>query len=261
MSTEAIAGILGLAGAAAGVGGVFGGAAQERKRLEQQKKIAWQQYLYGQEYSRQQFDLQQTEAKDSLGIQQARLDENVSMATDQFNASLLAQAYGIQDAQIQTASQVGASRAAEGMSGTRGNGANELARAYAETSLDRNVDLQYRQNDMALAGMTGQATSAAADIRREAASWDPGGYRYESKAAQDAYNRNIAELGQTNFDWAIGNAAATPMDLTVGAFNGLSSGLSLFDSVYNVWNLSGFGKKKDTQIDPSKGKEWTPIYG
>jgi hypothetical protein len=224
--------VLGLAGAGLSVGGLFGAASEEQERLEQQKAAAWQQYMYGSEYANQQYTLQQMEAQESLGIRQQRLGESVAMATDQFNTSLLAQAYGIQDAQIQTASQTGASRAAEGMSGTRGNGANELVRAYAEAGLDRNVDLQYRQNDQALRSMTSQASNAAADIRREQASWNPGGYRYESKAAQDAYNYNIAQLGQTNFDWQIADAAPTGLDVTAAVFGGLSSGFSLGSNLY-----------------------------
>jgi hypothetical protein len=253
--------------AIAGLGALMGGlgasqsAQDEQDRLRQQKASAWQQYLYGKDYSDRVYGLQQREARTGLDIQQNRLDESVAMATDQFNTSLLAQAYGIQDARIQTAFQTGASRAAEGMSGTRGNEANELARAYAESSLERNVDLQYRQNDQALAGLTGQAANAAADIRRERASWDTGGYRYESKAAQDEYNRNIAELGQTDFDWAIGNAAATPLDITAGAFGGFSSGLGLGSSLFGLMNMTGFGGGGNgNSVMPWGNWNWQPDF-
>jgi hypothetical protein len=232
-------GILGLGGGILGGIGAAQQAEQEQERLRQQKLAAWSQYLLGQAYGDEQYAINRREAGETLAIQQRRLDENVDMSADQFNASLLGQAYGIQDARIQTAAQTGASRAAEGMSGTRGNEANELTRAYAETGLERNIDLQYRQNDLALAGMLGQANNAAADIRREKASWDPGGYRYNLKGAQDAYNRGMAVLGQNNFDWQIDNAAATPMDKTAGAFGGLSSGLSLGSSVIDLKNLWG----------------------
>jgi hypothetical protein len=228
-----------LAGAISGAAGKAQEAQQEQERLRQQKQAAWSQYLLGQAYSDEQYEVNRREARETLAIRQDRLDESVDMSAGQFNASLLAQAYGIQDARIQAAAQTGASRAAEGMSGTRGNGAGELARAYAETSLGRNIGLQYRQNELALAGMTGQANNAAADIRRERASWDPGGYRYNLKGAQDAYNRNAALLGQSGFDWQIGSAAATPLDITAGTFGGLSSGLSLGSSFLGMADLFG----------------------
>ena len=231
--------IIAAIGAIAGAAGTAQAAEQERERLEQQKRAAWMQYLYGQQYSDQRYAVQQREARDTLAIQRERLDQSVDMSTDQFNTSLLAQAYGIQDARIQTALQTGASRAAEGMSGTRGNAAGELIRAYAETGLERNIDAQYRRNEQALQGMISGANNAAADIRREQASWDPGGYRYELKGAQDAYNRNIAVLGQDNFDWQIGAAAATPMDYLTGAFGGASSGLSLAGSLGGLLDVSG----------------------
>jgi hypothetical protein len=216
----------------AGMGLWSAGLERQKKQeaLQRQKEQAWNQYELGKAYSDQQYGINMTEAQTGLAIQSRRLNEDVGSSVDQFNTGLLAQAYGIQNAQIQTASSVGASRAAEGMSGTRGNGANELMRAYEQTSLDRNMALQYEQNDQALGGMITQANRGMQDISRERASWDPGGYRYESKTAQDSYNRQMAELGQSDFDWAIDHASSWE-DYAVSALSGASSGLGFADSL------------------------------
>jgi hypothetical protein len=213
---------------------------KKQAELQRQKKLAWGQYELGKAYSDQQYDINRTEAQTSLAIQQNRLDEDVDSSIDQFNTGLLSQAYGIQNAQIQTASSVGASLAAEGMSGTRGNGANDLMRAYEQTSLDRNIDLQYQQNDQALSGTITQANRGMQDIARERASWDPGGYRYESKTAQDDYNLKLAEMGQADYQYAIDNAASWE-DYALGALSGASSGLSLASSLTDALNLSDWG--------------------
>jgi hypothetical protein len=231
----------GLLGGGLGALSSWMGGESEQDRLRKQKEAAWQQYVIGQRYAGEQYTLQKGEAKNTLAIQQDRLDQSVGMSVDQLNTSLLAQAYGIQDARIQTASQVGASLAAEGMGGTRGNEANGLMRAYAQASLDRNVDLQYRQNDQAVQGMMTQASNNAADIKREQESWDPGGYRYQQQQLQNAYNREMAELGQSNFDWQIGQAAATPLDYMAGSLGGLSSGLNLAGSIFGLMNVTGGG--------------------
>ena len=193
-------------GAGVGALSTIFGSNKEQEALKQQKEMAWQQYLLGKEYSDRQYALNRGEAQAQAAIQQGRLTESVNQSTDQFNLGLLSQAYGIQNAQIQTASSIGASLAAEGMSGTRGNAATALMRDYEQTNLDRNVALQERGNELSLAGMLSQANNAAADIRRERESWNEGGYRYAQKAAQDAYNLSMAELGQTAYDWQIEQA-------------------------------------------------------
>jgi hypothetical protein len=240
--------LIALAGIGAGLGAIFGGISTKRQgdkaqaELEAQKENAWSQYLLGKEYGDAQYRINRNEAQTGLAIQQNRLGQQVDQSIGQFNTGLLAQAYGIQGAQIQTASNIGASAAAEGMSGTRGNGANGLIRAYEQAGLDRNTDLQYRQNGQALSGLIGQANNAAADIRREGASWEPGGYRFAAKEAQDDYNRKMAELGQTNFDRAIGAAAPGWEDYAVNIFGGASSGLNLASSINSFYNVGG-GKK------------------
>jgi hypothetical protein len=211
-----------------------------QEQLQRQKEQAWAKYELGKAYSDQQYAINRGEAQTGLAIQERRLGEDVDSSIGQFNTGLLAQAYGIQDARIQTASGIGASRAAEGMSGTRGNNANELTRAYQQTSLDRSIGLRYEQNGQALSGMLTQANRGAADITRERASWEAGGYRYESKTAQDDYNRKLADLGQADYQYAIDNAASWE-DYALSALSGASSGLGLAGSITGALNLSGAG--------------------
>jgi hypothetical protein len=229
-------------GAGAGIlDTIFGGDA-EADALRHQKDLAWDQYRLGKDYSDRQYAINQGEALTQARIQQGRLTEGVNRQTDQFNLGLLSQAYGIQNAQIQTASSIGASLAAEGMSGTRGNAAGALVRAYEQTNLDRNVALQQQSNELSIRGMLGQANDAAADIRRERESWNPGGYRYAQKEAQDAYNLSMAQLGQENFDWQIEQADWTALDLITGGLQGASSGLNL----WNSWNQASQYMDGDT---------------
>jgi hypothetical protein len=234
---------------------------KEKKALEQQKKAAWQQYLLGKDYSDRQYGINRGEAQAQAVIQQGRLDQGVNQATDQFNLGLLSQAYGIQDAQIQTASNTGASLAAEGMSGTRGGGGGALMRAYEEAALDRNVALMERENGLSLAGMLGQANDTAADIRRERDSWDAGGYRYAQKQAQDDYNLAMAKLGQSNFDWQIDQAGfdwSDPwdwLDLGVSALGGGSMGLDLWNSWNTAQQFSGNGNGKSASVSTIAGTQ------
>jgi hypothetical protein len=205
--------------------------------LKQQKKMAWESYLLGKEYSDTQYGLQTNQAVTSGALATRRLNEGLDQSLGQINTGLLAQSYGIQNAQIQTASSTGASLAAEGMGGTRGNAANGLVRAYEEQALDRNIDLQNQQNAQSLTAMMSQANNASQDIRRETESWMPGGYRAQEKAAQDEYNRKMADLGQSNFDWQI--SAATPgwMDYAGAILGGTSSALGLANSANTFYNL------------------------
>jgi hypothetical protein len=226
---------LGLIGGLVGMGQQ---AAEERARLEQQKKVAWDQYQLGKAYSDKQYALQRTEARTNLGIQQQRLGQSVDQSMAEMNTGLLGQAYGVQNAQIQTASSVGSSLAAEGMSGTRGASGNSLMRAYEETSLDRNVALQNRQNDLALTSLTTQATNSLNDISRERDSWEAGGSRYQQKAAQDKYNLKMAKLEESNFDWELAQAQPNGMDYLSAGMSGLSSGMGFGQQVgdfYTDW--------------------------
>jgi hypothetical protein len=230
-----------LGGAWAGAASVDQRAREEKAALEQQKKSAWKQYQYGQQYSDEMFALQKGEALGQLAVQRRNLGTQMGMSVDSYNTSLLAQAFGIQDARIQAGSAIGGSLAAEGMGGTRGNAANEMARSYASQGLERNVDVQDRQNRDYLNQMVSGANMAAGAIGREEASWMPGGYRARAKDAQDSYNRNLAQLGQDNFDWQIDQASPTDLDYFTGIMGGMSSGFSLGSSVNNMLPWFGIG--------------------
>jgi hypothetical protein len=109
-------------------------------------------------------------------------------------------------------------------------------RAYEEKSLDRNIALQQRSNDLSLQGLTSQATNAAADIRREKESWDEGGYRYaQQKVQDDYYDWQIHEAG---FDWS---DPLDWLDLTVSGLQGASTGLSLWNSWNYASSMAGGG--------------------
>ncbi|MDR0601715.1 MAG: hypothetical protein LBG42_04975 [Treponema sp.] len=231
--------LLPIAGAGTGIVSTILGSNKEQEALERQKEMDRQKYLLGKEYSDKQYAINRGEAQIQGAVQQGRLTENMSRSADQFNLGLLSQAYGIQNAQIQTASSIGASLAAEGMSGTRGNAANALMRDYEQTNLDRNVALQERGNELSLAGMLSQANNAAADITRERESWNTGGYRYRQKEAQDAYNLSMAQLGQSAYDWQIEQADWTALDLITGGLQGASLGLNLWNSWNDASQLMG----------------------
>ncbi|MDR3247352.1 MAG: hypothetical protein LBT39_01075, partial [Treponema sp.] len=248
------------------------------KNDELQKAYADKQFTLQQASALKQYGIQKTEAQGQLGRQAAQVGQNVDQSVGQMNTGLLSQAYGIQNAQIQTASNVGASLAAEGAGGTRGNTANGLARAYEQQSLDRNVGLQNRQNSDSLAAMMSQAGNAMTDIRTESASWDEGGYRAQLKdeslaynqsvkSGQDAYNRNVKseqdvyylnsrslkdeyyndmvahnkDVTQSRLDRATPNAG----DYVMSIFNGGLSGLGVGVSAGNLYNSIGGGSGSD----------------
>jgi hypothetical protein len=225
------------AAAAAAAGGIAGavGTWQQGKRAEEQLSnqgyLAWQQYLYGKDLGDQQYSLQRLEARTQLDKQEERLGEDLDRSLGQFNTGLLGQAYGIQNARIQTATSTGASLAAEGAGGTRGNGANALMRAYDQQALDRNIDLQNRENSQALTGMAARAANAYRDIEDERASWDAGGYRDEQKTAQDYYNRKMAELGAEDIEWRKEAARPGFLDYAAGILGGGNSGWNAGSSI------------------------------
>jgi hypothetical protein len=161
------------------------------------------------------------------------------------NTGLLSQAYGIQNARIQTASNIGASVAAEGAGGTRGNAANGLMRAYEQQSLDRNIEVQERENSQALTGMVTQANNAYQDISRERDSWDTGGYRYQMKEAQDAYNKKMAALGRTEFQWQMDNVTGS------GAYGWMDYASDIIGGGVSGFNL---GNKIDGAVDYMNGR-------
>jgi hypothetical protein len=229
----------GLIGAGAGIlSSIFGGN-EQAAAYEEQKRNAWQRYLINQQFADTQFGLNKSESLTALGIQQRRLGEDLNAGVDSFNTGLLGQAYGIQDAQIGLAGQLGAFDAAQGASGTRGNEANGLVKAYAQQSFDRNVALQGKQNDQALAGMMTQANRASSDIRRERDSWSSGGYRTQLFNAESERNRKLAELGQQELQYAADQARPGIFDVLVGGLSGASMGIGLGNSITEAQSYSG----------------------
>jgi len=223
-----------LIGAAAGIASTAINKKRNREELERQKKLAKEKYKLDKQYSDNLYSLQKNEALDQLGIQQDNLDTQLGLSVDDYNTSLLAQAFGIQGARIENASGIGASLAAEGASGTRGNASNEMIRAYAAQGLERNIELQDRQNSGNLNRMTTGANIAAAAIEREKASWMNGGYRYNEKALKDSYNRSMYDLGVKEFDYQItsmNNPFDNFLDYSAGMLSGANSGMQWGKSI------------------------------
>ena len=237
--------VLPLIGAGIGALGTGQSLRKQRDALKKQQEAAKKQYEYGKELSEKQWGIQRGEAEYQLGTQERALHEGMGQFADEYNTAMLARAFGEQDARIQNAANAGMSRVQEGMSGTRGNAANETVRAYASQSLDRNIEIQDRQSKGQLDKMITGANMTVNAIEHEKASWMPGGHRVRAKESQDAYNLNIANLGQSNFDWHIDQATPTFMDYFTGIMGGASSGakfggrVSKFIDNGDIWNFLG----------------------
>jgi hypothetical protein len=211
---------------------------RQARALERQREDAQKAYGYGKDLSDRQYGLQKGEALWQIGMQDRGLREGMDQFTGEYNTRLLARAYGEQDARMQAASGIGASIAQEGMRGTRGNEANRLERDYAAASLERQIGLQRRQDEGALAAAVQGANRSAAALGHERESWGPGGYREGMKNAQDAYNKKMSDLGISNLDWQLEDMNGwenQALNYTAAAFGGASSGLSLGMSGYSFY--------------------------
>lgn len=236
--------------AAAAVGAAIGAinTANERSRaqeeLEIQKQNAANAYIFGKQLSDTQYGIQKNEALWQLGQQDRALREGMDQFTSEYNTHLLARAYGEQDARIQTASGIGASLVQEGMSGTRGNEANQLMRDYAANSLENQIGIQRQQDANTLAGTVNNAGRSIAAINHERASWDPGGYRLDSKIANDLYNSQMFQMGQANYQWQLNDIKNNAiLDYTAGIFGGASTGMSVGKTI-NDYSYNWWGEKK-----------------
>jgi len=228
---------LAIAGAAAGLFSTGWQKYKNQEELKHQKELQQKQYDLNKQHGDALYSLQKGEALEQLGIQKDNLNMQLKMGMDDYNTSLLAQAFGIQDARIQSASNTGASLAAEAASGTRGNAANEMLRSYAAQSLERNIGLQERQNANQLNQMITGANTAAGAIEREKNAWSSGGYRDREKLLQDSYNLSMFKMGQTEFDYQIkqsdpfdfswDNLLGNSLDYITGMFGGAYSGLEM----------------------------------
>ena len=229
-----------LVGAGLGLASVGIDKRRQQKELKHQKGIDQSKYNIGKIYSENLYNIRKTEALDNLSMQKRNLDTQMNLSVNDYNTGLLAQAFGMQDARIQSESAIGASLAAEGASGTRGNTANQIVRDYAVQGLERNIEIQERQNRDHLNSMITSGNISAAGIEKEKASWQEGGYRHQEKAAQDRYNLQMFNLGQEEFDRQIemSNPFALSwdnlFDYTTGGFGGASSGYNFYTSWDNA---------------------------
>jgi len=196
-------GIMTVLGGLYGAGSTIWSKQKDQDELRRQKKQQQQQYELNKQYGDSLYSLQKNESLEQLDIQRQNLNTQLDMGIEDYNTSLLAQAFGIQDARIQNSSAVGASLAAEGAGGTRGNAGNDMIRAYATQGLERNIDLQEKQNASQLNQMITGANTAVSAINREKDSWSEGGYRHREKALQDDYNYKMFQFGQSEFDYQI----------------------------------------------------------
>jgi len=126
--------------------------------------------------------LQKEDSSYQLDSRERSANENIKQFTNDYNTSLLMQAFGEQDSRIQNESAIGASLASEGMSGTRGNTSNDLMRSYASQGLERQIDVQNQQNRNTLYGTTQEADRLRDDIN------------YERNSLNSHFNIAMAEI-------------------------------------------------------------------
>jgi len=262
-----------LIGAGVGLISKFSEKDTNKRELERQKEIEKQKYELQKQYGDNLYALRKEEAIDQLDIQKKNLNEQLNQSMEDYNTNLLTQAYGMQDARIQSSSNIGMSLAAEGASGTRGNAANEMMRAYAGESLERNIDLQERQNSNYLDRMMTGANTAADAIQREKDSWEAGGYRGREKGLQDMYNYSMHDLGMSEYDHQIQRtdpwnfSFENILDYAGAGFGGAMSGFSFGNSLKENIKWKEFSheeKKSKPKTDPwnfSKNIPRVPSFG
>jgi hypothetical protein len=225
-----------LLGAGMGTLSTFVQNRNDQDKLDHDRKMAWKQYELGKASSDSQFAIQQSAALAQLGAQEARVNQEFDQAMGQFNTNLLSQAFGIQDAQVQTAMGVGEACAAAGASGTRGNAAAGLNSAYAQNRLQQGINLQERQNHESLDALGTQVSNALNDIKQERFDWGDTGYHAGLKHIEDQYNRSMAKLGQASYEWQ-SNVLNDPWNQGInfagnilsGMQTGFNTGKSIFD--------------------------------
>jgi len=225
------------AGSTAGFLGTFQSKNRQWEELKKQKDIEKDKFKYGKEFSDKIFELQKAQALDHLFMQKQNLDTQMNLSVNEYNTELLAQAFGIQDARIQSDSAIGASYLSEGASGTRGNNANNMMRDYAKESFERNIDVHDRQSSEHLNRMITGGNIAATGINKERDSWLEGGFRYQEKLERDLYNKKIYDLNMKEFNrqielsnpWAI--TFDNFLDYNVGLMGGANTGLQFGKSL------------------------------
>ncbi|MDR1507815.1 MAG: hypothetical protein LBI67_12005 [Treponema sp.] len=234
---------------------------KQSSAYKKQKDFAWKKYLINKEFADIQFGIQKGEALAGLSTQKRRLGEDVNAGVENYNLGLLGQAYGIQDGQIGLASQTGAYDAARGASGTRGNDADGLVKAYARTQFDRNLELQDTQNRQQLQGMMTQAGRGVQDIANERSSWGPDGYRTQLYTAEDERNRKLALLGQAELEYAASQSKPGIFDYLTGGIMGSSTGLNLYSGIANASQYAGSSSGSWMGTVNNYGTDWPAFNG
>ena len=215
------------AGAAVGGGSVALNKQREKDELDRQKKYAKEAYGYKTAYGQNMYNLQRGEALETLGIARNRLADAFDMDVAGFNLGLEGQALQNQDARISLADSAGMALAAQGASGARGSDSLQTRLDYAETGLNRQMDLQDRGNSLAIQNMAKQYSNQFADIGREIDSWGPGGYRYRANELSKTYERQMHGLQMQGYDDAIydiNDPRYAWMDYLTGIFGGAGQG-------------------------------------
>ena len=211
-------------GAAAGGISTYSRSQREQEQLRQQRAMARVAYGYEREYSQNTWNLQRSEALETLGIQKNRLAQAFNMDVAGFNLGLEGQAQQNQAAQVSLADSKGMALAQQGMSGVKGSDALQRRIEFSENQFERQLDIQDRGNSLAMQNMTTQYSNQFSDIGREIASWQPGGYRTQAKSLSDVYAEQMHGLQMQGYKQAISNAQAGPLDYLTGMLGGAFSG-------------------------------------
>ena len=227
-----------LAAAVAGGASYLWSSYKNQKEIERQRGQAQKEYDYQKQYNDAAFNLQREESLESLGIQRNRLAQAFDTDLEGFNLGLEAQAYRAQDARIGLADSAGMALAQQGASGVRGSDTLQRRIDYAQTSFDRQLDLQDRGNSLTARDIAAQYTNSFNDIGREIDSWNPGGYRYRAKELGDVYGERMFGLRTEEYDFAYKDAGFDIMDFLGATLGGAAAG-------------AGFGGQIDSLIDQS----------
>jgi hypothetical protein len=199
---------------------------EQSGKVRRQKRLAEEAYRYERQYQDAGFNLQRDQAQETLRIQRNRLGEALGADVTGFNLGLEGQALAIQNAQISLAQNAGSAQAWQGASGTRGGEATGRNLAYEQRAFERQTDLQERSNALNLRTMTRQYSYQFDDIGRELASWDEGGYRFRAKQLSDIYAGQMHDLKMREYDLAMRDAEASPLDYFSNMLGGAMSGAS-----------------------------------
>jgi hypothetical protein len=235
-----------LAGLAAGAISIYSKHKQQKAEIDNQKKYAEQAHGYQTAYNQGMYNLQRNESLENLGIAKNLLADAFKADVSGFNLGLEGQALQGHEARIGLMDSTGMALAAQGASGTRGSDALQRRLDYAESSFNRQMDLQDRGNTLALADMTRQYSNQFDDIGREVASWGPGGYKHQANELGRTYAEQMHGLQLQGYKDARDDMN-DPMnwipDYLTGGLGGFGSGANLGGQIDKWWEqMKGSGK-------------------